>query len=481
MISIRKLLPILIVAPILAAVGITGWLAFRSGKQSVEMLVIDLNQQVSSAIESRIETYVNLPNVLNKSALSAVKGNTLNPENFEQLKGYLWHQILWDELVLAFYYGNETGELLDIGRKDDGNYRLKIREQDSGLDMKTYRLNPQGSRLDEIPTVDYDPRDRPWYQAAKTVGDMTWSPIYFFAPPENVLGITATAPVYDPEGRLQGVFGVDVSLDHLSQFLNNLNISAKGTAFIMEPSGELVATSIKEPLLLNAENQASTGSQEEDYRYRLLASRSRHPAIQEAARQLPRELANLETLEGRETFDFFLDGNRHMAAVNRLQTDNGLDWLIVVVIPESDFMGYIDESFQHTILLGVAILGLMTLLGWAIAIWLTRPISRLSTVAEAIESGEFDPNSLERITNRSDEVGQLAQTFAMMAQTIYGREQGLKAKLSERRSEKDQFQRVMLSKQRQTYDDVQQLLKRSQASRRDSFNSNSTLNNQDII
>lgn len=457
MISIRKTLPLLLITPIVFAVGLTGWLAFRSGRQSVDMLIVDLNQQISNSIASEIKTQINLPNVLNKSTLSAVKGNNLSPEDFMQLKSYLWQQILWDESVLAFYYANEAGELLDVGRLDDGDYRLKIRQQESGLQLRTYRLDNQGNQLGELPTRDYNPRDRPWYQTAKTVGEMTWSPIYLFAPPETVLGITATAPVYDPQERLRGVFGVDISLDRLSQFLNHLDISPQGTAFIMEPSGELVATSSEESLLLD---DIST-TDRQDHRDRRLAIHSSNPGIQAAAAEIV-ETWNDSPIEDQQTFEFSVNDHQYMAAVNPAQGDLGLDWLIVVVIPKSDFMGYIDANRQHTIGLGLAILGLTSLLGWAIAIWLMRPILRLSAVAQAIETGQFQPDSLQDVTHRRDEVGQLATTFQTMAQTIYGREQGLKAKLSELRRENDQVNQALQASQSGNNNEFEQILTRAQ-------------------
>jgi len=461
MVSIRKVLPALIVFPIFVAAGVTGWLSFRSGQQSVEMLVRKLSEEVSDRIESEVATYMKQPQVFHELTLAAIRSGNLNVEDFAQLERYFWHQMLWDDSIIYSYYGNEAGEFIGINAIDDDKRVLRIRQQESGSSRRTYELDNQGNRLGEISVGEYDPRVRPWYQNAKTLGKITWSPIYRFQS-QDVLGITAVAPVYQPGGTLKGVFAINISLGQLSDFLNSLEISPAGAAFIVERSGTIVASSVVENLLVEGE-AGQTDSPENPNR--LLAVESINPAIQGTARELLARYNNLDGIESPQTFKFSLNGKMQLVAVNPIQDGRGLDWLIVAIVPESDFMGYIYKNTRNTVVLSLAALVAATLLGIAIAKWLIKPILRLSATARDIELGNFDPNSLTDVTNRSDEVGQLARIFEDMANKIYAREQGFKDQLSLLQTETDKAKKAMLLTQMSDSSYFQQLLVKSKRSR----------------
>lgn len=64
----------------------------------------------------------------------------------------------------------------------------------------------------------YDPRTRPWYQEAVKAGGPIWTKTYVFAS-SGKLGVTYATPIYDENDQLWGVVGVDLSLESLSQTL----------------------------------------------------------------------------------------------------------------------------------------------------------------------------------------------------------------------------------------------------------------------
>ncbi|MCT7962259.1 cyclic nucleotide-binding domain-containing protein [Laspinema sp. D1] len=447
--------------PIFVAVGVTGWLSFRSGQQSVEMLVRKLSEEVSDRIESEVATYMKQPQVFHELTLAAIRSGNLNVEDFGELERYFWHQMLWDDSIIYSYYGNEAGEFIGINVIDDGKRVLRIRQQESGSPRQTYELDSQGNRLGEISVGEYDPRVRPWYQNAKSFGKITWSPIYKFQS-QDVLGITAVAPVYQPGGTLQGVFAINISLGQLSEFLNSLEISPAGAAFIIERSGTIVASSVVENLLVEGEAGQTDSAENPN---RLLAVESINPAIQGTARELFARYNNLDSIQTAENFKFSLDGKMQLVAVTPIQDGRGLDWLIVAIVPESDFMGYIYENTRNTVVLSLAALVVASILGIAIAKWLIQPILRLSATAQDIELGNFDPNSLTEVTKRSDEVGQLARIFQDMANKIYAREQGFKNQLSLLQNETDKAKKAMLLTQMSDSSYFQQLLIKSKRTR----------------
>ncbi len=59
--------------------------------------------------------------------------------------------------------------------------------------------------------VEYDPRKRPWYRAARDSGQLSWSDPYFDASSEQRI-LTASMPVRGPDGAIAGVTGLDVTV-----------------------------------------------------------------------------------------------------------------------------------------------------------------------------------------------------------------------------------------------------------------------------
>ncbi|MGC1395883.1 MAG: PAS domain S-box protein, partial [Coleofasciculaceae cyanobacterium] len=89
-----------------------------------------------------------------------------------------------------------------------------------------------------------------------------------------------------------------------------------------------------------------------------------------------------------------------------------LDWLTVVVVPESDFMAQINANTRTTILFCIAAFLVSIVIGILSARWITKPILLLNNAAKDIAQGEWQ-KTVE--INRSDEVGQLGQSFNLMA------------------------------------------------------------------
>src|SRR6185503_13001358 len=116
-----------------------------------------------------------------------------------------------------------------------------------------------------------------------------------------------------------------------------------------------------------------------------------------------------------EQFEFDLDGERELLQVTPYRDDYGLDWLIVTIIPESDFTSQIHENNRSTILLIIASLFASILLATFMTDWVTRPILRLSQSVKAIAHGNW---SEPVPVNRQDEVGELARSFNDMAQQL---------------------------------------------------------------
>jgi methyl-accepting chemotaxis protein len=203
--------------------------------------------------------------------------------------------------------------------------------------------------------------------------------------------------------------------------LSKLEISKSGKAFIIERSGEIVASSIPDTRFINYDGRL------------LQATDSSQPLIiKSTAQHLREKFGSLDRIDGKQPLSSFsFDGSNQLVNVARLQDDWGLDWLIVVVIPQADFMDEFNSAALFTLFVGLAVAGVAAFLGLIAAQRIIQPIFTITDAAAAIEAGRFELKSLEAVTKRDDELGKLARIFQHMAVEIYDREQQLKQQVQE--------------------------------------------------
>ncbi|MGC1198221.1 MAG: response regulator [Geitlerinemataceae cyanobacterium] len=401
---LRTVLIVPFILQISTAVGVIGWLSIRNGQRAVNTVMTQLSGSVTDRIDERVQNYLDTPHLFHQINAAAIRNDNLNPENFTALRAAFWSQIQLNEAVDYIFFGNEEGEFLGVQKLPDGETVLKTRNSQTTPNRVIYPLDSRGNPLPATESKPYDPRDRPWYQAAKERGQPTWSPIY---PSEHlgVLQITPVVPIYNAAGKLRGVLGTNLILSEISKFLEELEISPSGEAFIIERSGNLVAGSTPETYILQTEKGEK----------RLSAIESKNVEIAQTMQQLLKVFDNLNRIQSSEQFTYKNNSDRQLVQVTPLQDGRGLDWLIVVTIPESDFMAQINANTRTTILLCLVALFIAAIVGILTARWVVRPIRRLNTSAKAIARGDWDK---QVNLDRSDEVGELAKSFNSMAEQL---------------------------------------------------------------
>ena len=107
-----------------------------------------------------------------------------------------------------------------------------------------------------------------------------------------------------------------------------------------------------------------------------------------------------------------LGGQRQLIQVVPFQPEDGLDWLIVTVIPEADFIAQIVANSRTTSLLCVLSLGLAGVIASMTARWVIQPIWRLNSAAKKLAVGDWN-QALP--VGRFKEISELTQAFSSMA------------------------------------------------------------------
>jgi sigma-B regulation protein RsbU (phosphoserine phosphatase) len=143
--------------------------------------------------------------------------------------------------------------------------------------------------------------------------------------------------------------------------------------------------------------------------------------IRGAALYLQKHFGAFDRIGSNQQLTFDLDGKRQFLQVTAVRDGRGLDWLMVVVIPEADFMERINANTRSTIFLCLAALILATVLGILCARSITQPILRLSaaswTLAQQAATSDLGHGELEQKVEMqgAKELSVLAQAFNHMA------------------------------------------------------------------
>lgn len=404
---LRMVLVVSFVLQITAAVGLTAGLSLRNGQKAVNDLAEQLSDRSTTRIQENLQTYLIQPNLLQRNSRSAILYEDLDTQNFQALTRHFWHQLRASDGITSIYYGSETGEFVGVQERDNGQTVLWERTQASAPVRTTYHFDDQGNRGAEIATQDYDPRQRPWYKAVEKKRRSSWSAIYEFASEDySVLGITLAAPIYGDRGQLQGVVALDLTLEQISSYLKLLDISPNSHAFIVERNGEIVATSATEPPFVTS----SDGEQK-----RLAATASQEPLIQATARYLMGEFGTLENIQSAQQFTFRSDGERQLVHTVPFRDGRGIDWLIVTVIPEADFMGQVAANTRNTLILCLLSLLVASIIAGITAQWVAQPILRLNAISQQLADGEWDQPIPK---GRFKELTELEKAFQTMAHQL---------------------------------------------------------------
>jgi signal transduction histidine kinase/CheY-like chemotaxis protein len=411
------------VAQTFAAVSIVGYLSFKNGQDSVNRVASQVRNGVSERIEQKLDNYLITAKKVSQSTADIVNKNVVKADNLEQITQLFWSQIASQEIGFLLF-GGINGDLVGTGYHFD-----EVFPPDTGLvsprlngnsDLKMYNLDSNGKRTKLVSTTkDYAFQLEGWY--AKTIKSQktSWSSVYQWEMTPYPLSVSISHPIFNAQGQIIGAIAAEQKLSQISQFLNNLKVGKSGQVFIMERNGLLIGdSSSTEPFkVVDGKPQ------------RLQASDSSNPLIQATAKHLNRTYKTLNEIAQTQDLSFEINGDRHFIQVKPWKDEQGLDWLVVVAVPESDFMAQINANTNTTIWLCLGALVGAILLGLYTSRWITLPILRLRKASEAITAGSLD----QTVTvNGIDELAALAQSFNRMAGQLKTSFMELESRVEER-------------------------------------------------
>ncbi|MBM4798845.1 methyl-accepting chemotaxis protein [Vibrio parahaemolyticus] len=216
---------------------------------------------------------------------------------------------------------------------------------------------------------DYDPRQRPWFIAAKNKGDLVVTDPYVDASSKNVI-ISVGTPVKQNGRFLAGMF-YDLELTTLSDLVNQVNLFDAGYLFLVTDDGTTIA----------------------------------HPQSKYNGEKLNSYLPQVDLNKATQHIE--VDNNPYMVSLTHIPSEN---WYVGAIIDETAAYSVVGELRNSAIIYSI-IAVLASVIALTILIrTLMRPLDTLNTAIKDVASGKGDlTQRLE--TDTDQEFSELAKNF----------------------------------------------------------------------
>ncbi|MEG4108283.1 adenylate/guanylate cyclase domain-containing protein [Microcoleus sp. S13_C5] len=396
------------------AVAVVGYLSYRNGQKAVNDVATQLRNETSDRINQNLTYLLAIPFQSFENYDAALSQNRIDLNNGRDVEKFLWGQLPAFPLVAAAAFVSPNQEFFAGERQDDGAIVIRTSEVENNHTLTTYTASPQGERREIINAgkPNFDPRKRPYYKIPVQQKQAVWAKLYPHIT-GKYLYIAAGKPIYTKTGDIQGVWMTSLNLVMFGDFLSKLKIGKTGQSFILERSGEMIATSTGEkPFQYYPDKVVQLPEQRIE---RLKVVNSSNAITQKASQALLEQFRDFQNIQASHQLKFTVDGKNYFVQVDPFRDSKGIDWLVVVTIPEADFMEQINANTQTTILLCLATLILAILLGILTARRIIRPVERITTASEAIAGGNL--NQQVEVSSIV-ELGKLANVFNDMTKQL---------------------------------------------------------------
>lgn len=405
--TLRQMLTLPYIALVLLLTGTIGALSYSAGQRAVDELADQLLTETVNRITQAVDRHVAGSAAVLETAFP--RGVTAPPSvaaGMEALRTRFWlaTSVHRDPNNYA-YYGDLDGHFFGLWRHSQDEAELRLRHSGEGP-RTVWRFNGMAGALHDPVTEQriFEPRERPWFKVAQSSALSAWTSIYIdFKTAELVA--TRARRVNDAAGQFRGVVATDLSLQRVNEFLRGLPLSANGLAFVIERDGNLIGVS-RGPHIRRQADGSNT---------RLSAADSDNPLVRETYKAYQAMLNQRSGHAPRTDVFEGPDGGLVQVAHARMRDNAGLDWIILVAVPRSDFLHRVTDNFRHTVLLaGLAALAVLAI-GAAVLGVVARDLRGLAHSARRFGEGRTE---LPRAIARRDEIGDLARSFVGMQRRL---------------------------------------------------------------
>ena len=377
----------------------------KAALQAADRLMADISEKVRERVEAHLQPLFTMADLAPELREIVRKPNELNHPGSR----FLMRALDRHPQILSFYMGFEDGEFFQVQAlaQEDGrisaqlnapnNSQFALRRIEQATDevrltfWRFLNANRQtvGARTDS--STSYDPRVRPWYEAAQKTTEVVTTNLYVFAS-SGEIGLTVARRF---DGAVAGVFGADVTLDSLSDFVDSQRLGESSILLIFDNEGQLVAHPDKSQLsrVVDGEIEAVQVSNLND------------PVISEL-------MEAFAATDGSEDIQTVIEAGseRYVARITRMPLADGADWYLAFVVPVQEFIAPIIKTGTWGFLISLLAAALVIPILVFAARLISRPLNELVHEADAIR--DFRLDDPVTVQSRVKEVQRLTQAIA---------------------------------------------------------------------
>jgi len=378
---------------------IIGYISFVESNKVVENNIKKIEHDSDKEILNKVDEFVNKPLFINESNYNLIKNGIVSVYDKREREIY-FSGVLKASLdnIYSFSYGTEKGEYYGARRNTEGEIEIMRSDAETNGESWYYSLNNDLTAGKFVQGFGkFDPRTRDWYIIAKEKKEPIFSPVYEHFVMKD-LAITAAYPIYNNEGILKGVLGTHLTLSKINTYLNQILKDKIGGAYIIERnSGQIVANSLEKPNFTTIANDKIKG-------------------------------IKIEEIDDRYIKEAYLDYKNNSKHQIIVKTDydklhikvseykkEGLDWLIITSLTESQFTNKISKNIYNFICSCIVLLTICIILWIKKTEHLVKPINDLIKITEKFSKGDLSERA-EIVKNY--EIGKLSYAFNNMAEKL---------------------------------------------------------------
>lgn len=386
----------------------------RGYQDSVYSFTKQFARDLSISITSQVANHFTSISSLINTIEGAVDDST-DIFSDERVKKIYTAVILENPSILSVYLTNPEGQFFQArNMSQGGDYQNKVKgkipenvvlaarmmmsTEGKSLEQWTYYdKNVVEVSKEELEGAIFNPLRRDWYVQAEQRRKGVWSDAYVFKT-SKMLGITYSLPVLSKKGgTFLGVVAVDMTIDSLNKFLQNIRFSPNARLYILNNKNEIIASSQQTDDSLKAiqEGKVLSVEQTED---KVLKK-----ALQQAI------------MNEKEFSVFRFQAEEYIGNVRNF-SDEVNNLRLIILAPSSDFISYFTETLQRTFIIAGIMFLISVILIYYLAIQISRPLSRLAAEAKKIEQLKLD--KFEPIRSNIEEISTLAKTIESLHKSI---------------------------------------------------------------
>jgi class 3 adenylate cyclase/GAF domain-containing protein len=325
------------VALVVVLISIVAYYIYESNRRGAVTLSNDLITAIDRRVGVQMHAYLAPAQQFLELADGAAAGRGVF-QGGQEVEEFALRALGKIEPVTSLSYADPEGNFIFVTRNQKGSFDTKTIDRRNGGHRVTWARRDATGKVtgtEEEPSDTFDPRTRPWYQGADNARHPYWTDTYLFFTAQKP-GITLAIPHYSTEGKLQTVMGVDIELATLCSFLKQLSIGVSGKAMIIDRDGRIVA--YPSDRWLPADDPDA-----------------KPPRLDELDDPVLTNVYNRLRIEGYGRKILEIGHRRIIVSSEPVAMMTGRDWVVLIVVPETDFVGFVADSGWIALLMSIAV------------------------------------------------------------------------------------------------------------------------------